>query len=320
MSEPLLPSTHSLPAEVVGLQREIAATLARSVFEAEWLEVLQGVAGRMRALAQVDLDRVLYLLVQDAQRGSEAYSSRHALFCALVAWLCSGEMGWPQNERDSLVSAALTMNLSMTEMQNDLAFRDRTLTVEQRRVVQTHAARSAEALHEAGIDDALWIEVVARHHEEPDPLLAMAELPPPQRVAALLRRVDVFTAKISARKVRAGMPATLAAQEACLGPNGQPDALGAALLKTLGLYPPGSYVKLANGELAVVKRRGAKANEPLVLSLTGRDGRALPVPVARHTARVEHAVKAVALPIESRALAEHLRSAPLPSLKTSGSA
>ena len=40
-----------------------------------------------------------------------------------------------------------------------------------------------------------------------------------------------------------------AAREACLGPTGVPDEIGGALLKAVGLYPPGSFVELACGEI-----------------------------------------------------------------------
>ena len=39
---------------------------------------------------------------------------------------------------------------------------------------------------------------------------------------------------------------------------GQPDEAGAALIKAVGLYPPGSIVRLANGEVGVVAKRGSQ--------------------------------------------------------------
>ena len=63
-----------------------------------------------------------------------------------------------------------------------------------------------------------------------------------------------------------------AAREACLGPNGTPDEIGAALLKAVGLYPPGSFVELVNGEICIVVARGPRANLPVVAVLIGADG------------------------------------------------
>ena len=44
------------------------------------------------------------------------------------------------------------------------------------------------------------------------------------------------------------------------------------LVRTVGLCPPGTFVRLANGDIAVVLRRSDKANHPLVASLLDRSG------------------------------------------------
>ena len=51
----------------------------------------------------------------------------------------------------------------------------------------------------------------------------------------------------------------------------------------VGFYPPGTYVALANGETAVSVRRGAAANNPLVVSIMTATGLALGQYVARDT-------------------------------------
>lgn len=308
---PATPNTElSTPAnEVLSLQRCIAQLTVEGPKPPNWADELSAVAARIEALVDRDRDAALYLLAQDAQRNLGAYSSRHALFCAAVALLCCRELGWPPEEARLLLLGALTMNLGMVALQDELSFRERTPTVDQRRAVENHPVASVECLREAGIEDALWLEIVARHHEDVPADTRLADLDPACRLAALLHRADVFTAKLSARQTRAAMAATAAARDACLGPNGRPDELGASVIKALGIYPPGSYVKLVSGEIAVVKRRGAKANEPLVLSIVGRDGKPLAPPIPRHTGQAEHAVRSTARPIENRLLAGHLRAA-----------
>ncbi|UUX94896.1 hypothetical protein [Aquabacterium sp. J223] len=72
----------------------------------------------------------------------------------------------------------------------------------------------------------------------------------------------------------------------------------AAIVKETGLYPPGTYVKLASGELAVVVRRGPCATTPQVCSLTDATGLAFTQPLARDTGRLQHKVLA-AVPADS---------------------
>ncbi len=243
-------------------------------------------------------DELLFLLISAATRLQARYGVHHALACAPIVGLAARVLGWPDDERRALMKAALTMNLSIVALQDDLAHRERTLTVEQRVAVETHPMRSAERLRALGVADALWLEVVELHHREPEePLAALA---PAARLAALLRRVDVFLAKISPRAGRPGLPTTQAARDACLGADGRPDTLGAAILRTLGLYPPGSLVTLVNGETAVVWQRGARLDQPLVLGIAGPDRQPWARPLLRRTAEAAHAIKGPAGRAEAR--------------------
>jgi hypothetical protein len=67
------------------------------------------------------------------------------------------------------------------------------------------------------------------------------------------------------------------------------------IVKLLGVYPPGTMVKLANGDTAVVLRRGAAPKAPMVASLTNNFGMGYPMPVQRDTAVAEFAVADVVL-------------------------
>ncbi|WP_428417685.1 HD-GYP domain-containing protein [Methylibium sp.] len=262
--------------------------------------MIDSIGRRIRSLVERDADTALYLQVQGAQRAQDHYSSQHALFCAVVVDLCLQHLNVDEAERQSASLATLTMNVSMMELQNELIHRERTPTLDQRRVIDGHAQASAQLLRQVGVQDPIWLEVVELHHTDPPPETGYAALSPTQRLASVVRRVDVFTAKMSSRRFRAGMPATLAARAACLGPDGRPDVVGSAVIKSLGMYPPGSYVKLASGEVAVVTRRGIKANEPVVASLVGRDGRPLAAATPRDTAERGHAVTGIVRPAEVR--------------------
>lgn len=67
-------------------------------------------------------------------------------------------------------------------------------------------------------------------------------------------------------------------------PTADPTRSGAALLKSVGLYPPGSFVQLVNGETGIVVARGKQANLPVVAS-GHRDRRAGRLAVAAQTAQ-----------------------------------
>ena len=76
---------------------------------------------------------------------------------------------------------------------------------------------------------------------------------------------------MSPRKSRSGRTARDSVRAVVMPDGGaQHDVVGATLMRVFGLCPPGTYVKLANGETAVVMRRGAKAAAPWVASVLNR--------------------------------------------------
>jgi hypothetical protein len=129
---------------------------------------------------------------------------------------------------------------------------------------------------------------VRAHHDNSQANEPLESLTPALRLARLLRRVDIFSAKISRRASRAPMSPVQAAREACLGAGGVPDEVGGALLKAVGLYPPGSFVELVSGELGIVVARGRRANLPYVASLVSAAGNPLGEPPGQVRVRPPH--------------------------------
>ncbi len=246
-----------------------------------WPDRIRALAQRLEEIQSRASDAVLYLLYFTAARTVKRYSSHHALVSAATVRECALQLGWPAAEIHCLMRAALTMNLSVTELQDELVYRERTLTMEQRKTLDHHPARSVAMLTALGVDDPLWLDVVMRHHDDnPTPATSDLEEPGP-RLADLLHRVDVFTAKMSPRKTRKGLPPTLAVRDAYLGNGGTPDRIGMAVTQAIGIYPPGSLVKLINGDTAIVVRRGPRISQPAVVSLVSAERRPYEAPVLR---------------------------------------
>ena len=128
-----------------------------------------------------------------------------------------------------------------------------------------------------------------------------------------MRFIDSFTAKHSPRATRAPLPAQQAARDLFVQSSGDP--LASLLIKELGIFPPGCYVQLASGEIAVVTHRSESAKAPLVAALTNRHGDALGQPIPRDTSRPGQGIvgtapaKAVKLQVSAEDLYER-RGAP----------
>jgi HD-GYP domain-containing protein (c-di-GMP phosphodiesterase class II) len=267
------------------------ATLRDPDAEGAWVSRVYAVHERVRVLGQRRFDASLYHLIYNAGHSTSSYSSHHALLCTLMAGECASVAAWTTELATSVELAALTMNVAMKRLQDELAARDMTVTPEQRMRIQNHATVGAKMLRAAGVQDTAWIDIVRLHHDDELKDQPLEALTPVQRAARLLRRVDIFTAKLSRRAARTPMSPVQAAREACLGANGQPDEIGAVLLKAVGLYPPGSFVELASGERGIVVARGRRANLPLVAALVSASGAPLGEPALRDTVDKRHAVK-----------------------------
>jgi HD-GYP domain-containing protein (c-di-GMP phosphodiesterase class II) len=232
---------------------------------------------------------VLVQLLFDARMG---YSATHALLSAGLCALVSPSTGLSPADQDSLFRAALSGNIGMTRIHDAMARQNAPLSEAQRQTVRDHPLRSAAVLRELGVKDALWLQLVEEQHERPDG----SGYPAGKRVTdlapRLLQMADVYVACISPRQGRGGLLSQQVARELYLGPDQQPDALGALFVKHIGFYPPGSYVRLASGEVAVVTRRGAKANAPQVFSIVGRQGMPLGEPTLRDTQDPAHEIRA----------------------------
>jgi hypothetical protein len=75
----------------------------------------------LQDLVAHDIDAALYLMFQLASTSSVGYSASHALVCGTLCHIMAQELQLPPRERDSLVRAALTMNIGMTALQDVLA-------------------------------------------------------------------------------------------------------------------------------------------------------------------------------------------------------
>lgn len=297
---PSPPDHAELITELGQLQSQLHALLIDNQPDDKWLPRMTAVSARTLDLTRQHADALLFLVLQRAVRRYEHYSSRHALLCAMASVLCAEQLDLTDTQIHSLMLAALTMNWSMTAMQDELTLRERTPSLDQRIRIDRHPELSARQLEAAGVQDRLCIDVVARHHQDGPVELRFAALSAADQLARVLRRLDVFFAKISPRLSRPGMPAPLAARAACLGPGGEPDEVGSAIIKVLGIYPPGTCVALANGELAMVLRRGLHASQPQVVSLTAAGGAAMLAPLRRDTAQPAYRITGTARPGDLR--------------------
>lgn len=243
-----------------------------------------------QVLGQVerDVDVALFVTIRPADQRFALYALSHALHAATVAVVLARQLGWHADRQLRLVLGALTMNVSILELQAQMAAQQDPPTGRQKQTIRAHPDASAALLQAAGVADEEWLAMVREHHERVDGTGYPHGLKGAGELAHALRTVDVFTAKISPRAFRPALPVQAAARQLFQEEQGGPFAAG--MIKALGLYPPGDLVQLKNGEIAVVARRGASATTPLVASLTNTAGQPIAATARRDTAQPEFAI------------------------------
>jgi HD-GYP domain-containing protein (c-di-GMP phosphodiesterase class II) len=210
------------------------------------------------------------------------YSATHAMLVYVVCSLAAREvLNWPSDQDATLGKAALTMNIAMTALQDELTQQNQALTAKQIDQVEQHAQRGFSMLVAMGVDNEDWLLAVRHHHDRsPGPL---ADKTVAMRLARLLQRADTFIVRLSPRVGRLSMPPNAAMQACYFDEKKHVDEAGAALIKAVGVYSPGVYVRLANGEIAVVIRRSANTIAPRVAVIINRDGMPMGEMIVRET-------------------------------------
>ena len=271
------------------VQRRLDTLLTTS--PAELRGALDEIVNVLMALADRYPDKVLFQILRHDQTKLQSYGVSHSLHSAAVCCLTAKRMGWDDNQRRTLVSAAMSMNLAMIELQGRLAVQAAPPTPEQRQAINDHPVKSAEMLMAAGVEDKLWLAAVQQHHELTDGTGYPGRRTDVVELARALQFVDMFTAKLSARSSRVALAPNVAARDIFTGTAGHP--LAAAVVKEFGIYPPGCFVRLTSGEIAIVIHRGESVTTPVVACLTNVTGQPMMRPQRRETTDKANAIVAL---------------------------
>jgi HD-GYP domain-containing protein (c-di-GMP phosphodiesterase class II) len=262
--------------------QEQCNSLLRDRNSATFMERLDKLQSQLNHHAVRNPDGTLFALIYLSATQTRMYSATHAMLVSVMCGLASREvLQWPAAVESIVCKAALSMNLSMTDLQDRLALQIEPLNATQRSTIDGHAQASVELLQALGVTDAIWLETVRDHHNQlPGPLRSK---PPAQRLARLVQRADMFAARLAPRASRPPISPAAAMQACYFDENREVDEAGAALIKAVGIYQPGSYVKLVTEEVAVVIKRGANTTTPRVAVLINRSGLATVEPTIRDT-------------------------------------
>ncbi|MCB8747978.1 hypothetical protein LHU53_13790 [Rhodoferax sp. U2-2l] len=249
---------------------------------------LQALEDRALALLASDPDDGLFTLFQALPDLSLGYCATHALLAGLVSVLSADKLALKPGARSTLMRAALVMNIGMARLQDNLARQKSVPTPLQQHNIDDHAALSVAILQGFGLQDNTLVDIVRRHHT-PD-LFQGDEVP--LTLVRLLNLADTLIAKMAPRQIRHALLPMAATKSLVMQSSKATTELRHAMAAAMGFFPPGSYVQLANGEIAVVIARGPKANTPHVACIINASGMPVSMYSYRDTRTSALAVKA----------------------------
>ena len=250
---------------------ERAHTLLYGSQPQNFLVRLETLQVNLSHLTRQNPDGTLMGLVSLSGKAHDRYSVNHAMLVSVMCGIAARDvLKWPALQETVLCHAALTMNIGMSVQQDRMAQQKEPLNPKQRELVREHPSHSAALLRQLGVTNRDLLEAVLDHHAKaPGPLAARSL---GQRMARLIQRADIFAAAISPRASRSAAATGIAMKAAYFDENQAVDEAGAALVKAVGVYPPGSFVRLASQEVAIVVRRGRVTSAPRVAVVLNREG------------------------------------------------
>jgi len=294
---PVFRAMQQLRRELQGLHAGLLSCSSDELGEqARWLAL------RLQSLVARDADAALAAMQLEVGDDGEVARVLHA---ATLCQVLVQALQWEADEGLSVLAAALTYDVALGPVSTVLNRQTGALTVDQRAMIDTHPEAGVELLQAAGVDDEVWLEAVLQHHERLDGSGYPAGLSGEaiSRGARMLAIVDIYSAMVRPRAYREAIHARHALRSLFLERGKAVDErLATLLVREIGVFPPGTPVRLANREVGVVLRRGTDAARPVVARLINANGTLAAIAAQRDTSQPEFAITETVPPTKYQAL------------------
>ncbi len=208
----------------------------------------------------------------------DSYTIGHSVRVAALAAMLGRELGWSSEILGELATAGLVHDLGKGRVPEEILFKAGKLDPEEMKVIESHPAAGVQILLASGEQSPLIISAAWGHHirEDGRGYPAMPEWYTQGSAASLIHVCDVFEALTAVRPYKAPMSPRRAFEIMLEDEGSFHPRILATLIRSTGLYPPGSEVVLSDFRKAVVVARGPDMDHPLVRVTHDPEG--LPIP------------------------------------------
>lgn len=189
------------------------------------------------------------------------YTYMHSVaVCALMVALAN-ELGLSEAETKQAGLAGLLHDIGKAAIPMDVLNKPGALTDDEFTLVKLHPERGHELLMQANISDAATLDVCLHHHEKVSGMGYPHQLKGDEisLFAKMGAVCDVYDAVTSNRPYKDGWEPGVSLQRMAQWADHFDNTVFKAFVKSVGIYPIGSMVKLKSGRLAVVIDQSPKS-------------------------------------------------------------
>ncbi|MEZ5564722.1 MAG: HD domain-containing phosphohydrolase [Gammaproteobacteria bacterium] len=261
-----------------------------------------------------DTDTLPWLIATELK---VAFLYRRAIGSAVLMAMAGQKLGFGHTTISELALAGLLLDIGKVSVPVTILAKCQPLTGHERQFVERHVRRGLYMVRSAAVLPESVEDAVLGHHERLDGSgyprgLHGTQLPLPARLAGV---VDTYDAMLQDRRyARAVAPHDAMRVVNGLSERKFDTAIVRSFMRTLGLYPTGSWLQISDGRLGVVRWQVPDApTRPLIAILSDSAGRALPTgPMLWQPARrgdILRALRADAVTMPQHQLDQSLRTA-----------
>ncbi|RMG58756.1 MAG: HD-GYP domain-containing protein [Deltaproteobacteria bacterium] len=213
----------------------------------------------------------------------DEYTYNHSVNVAVISLSIAESLSIPETEKIDLGIAALLHDVGKTQVALDLIRKPGALTLEEFEEIKKHPDEGYRILSNMEYIDHVSAKIVREHHmgydlsgyPKPEPGYRMEPLSP---IVSVSDCYDALTTLRTYQKPRTPREA-LELMTKMAGKSLDP-AMVKVLIKTLGIYPIGTMVRLDTGEVAVVSAQNPEdSTRPKVIILLDSQGKQLEFPI-----------------------------------------
>ncbi len=215
-------------------------------------------------------------------RNEDEYTAEHCLNVCILAIAFGRKLGMSEQDLHKIGICGLLHDVGKMRVPSEVLNKPGKLTEKEFKSIKAHVVHGRNLLlaSPGGYEGA--VDVAYSHHERVDGTgyprkLSGASIPLFAKIIAI---VDAFDAMTANRCYSGAMSSTHALKQIYEGRGKQFDErLALFFIKTVGLYPPGTLVRLGSGQLGLVLSTNSEAHHlPVVLVVKGSEGDILPQP------------------------------------------